>query len=87
PPPGSAANPPGALWRVVMRLRATRPTVCHTLPAPPARRVARYPYRCACDQTRYLSIIRHRRSQRGDTVYRCTQCAVELVYTGGAARR
>lgn len=84
---GAAAKPHGAEWRALMQAFGKAPSVCHALPAQAARRVAYYPYRCACDQPCYLSAIRHRRAKAGRASYRCIRCGAELAYTGGPPRR
>lgn len=84
---GDRAKAHGREWRGVMHAFGKKPAVCHALPTVAARRMAYYPYRCACPEPRQLSAVRHRRVLAGRSSYRCIQCGANLAYTGGAASR
>ena len=79
---GSRVKPHGPEWRAVMSCFGKAPTVCHRMNAPASRVMRYFPYRCRCDEPRYLSTIRHRRIARG-AAYLCRRCGSRLVATDG----
>lgn len=83
---GARVKPHGPEWRSVMAAFDCPATVCHNMVAAPARRHRYFPYRCACEEVRYLSAIRHNRIRRG-AGYSCTRCGMRLAFTGGAPIR
>lgn len=83
---GPRVKPHGPEWRGVMAAFDRPATVCHNMVAAPARRHRYFPYRCDCEELRYLSATRHNRVRRG-AGYSCTRCGVRLAFTGGAPIR
>ncbi|MDT0634901.1 SprT-like domain-containing protein [Spectribacter hydrogenooxidans] len=79
---GFRVKPHGPEWRAIMVCFDRPPTVCHRMDAPSSRAMRYFPYRCCCDEPRYLSAIRHRRAGRG-AAYLCRRCGSRLVATGG----
>ena len=76
------ARPHGAEWKAVMRaLGIADPRRCHDYPVPAdaTRQLRRWPYACGC-RGHALSTTRHRRAERGNTVYRCRHCDEPLRF-------
>lgn len=81
---GGRIKPHGPEWRSIMHAFGKQATACHAMRTRPARRVRYYAYACVCAGPQYLSVIRHRRSQRGRQQYQCRRCGQRLRYTQAA---
>lgn len=77
-------RPHGPEWRALMAAFGVSDETCHNLPAPPVRRLRRFPYVCGCADTVWLTSIRHRRARRG-TVYLCRRCGQQLRHQAQAS--
>jgi SprT protein len=76
-------RPHGAEWQAVMRSLGAEPraTGDYDLTGVPVRRQRRYTYGCGCT-THRLSARRHNKVHRGEALYRCRRCGVELAFSG-----
>ena len=73
-------SPHGPEWRAMMQyLGVSNPTRCHdySVDEDLVRRQRRWRYQCAC-RGHQLSTTRHKRIQRGTTIYRCSICGGDL---------
>jgi SprT protein len=81
---GRRIMPHGKEWKQIMRDFGKSPDRCHSMETTNARVVRDgYHYRCRC-QTFNLTIIRHRKIQKGKN-YKCKGCKGTLEYIGSAA--
>jgi len=80
PPRGPTWSPHGHRWGATMNLFGRPALRCHRYKS--AERVVdrrSYVYRCRCSDNVRLSVVRHKRAQRG-TTYRCGRCTAPLVF-------
>jgi len=87
---GQCIKPHGREWKSIMRAFGKKPSRCHALDTTNSavRTMARvFTYKCICDISHDLTIIRHRRQQSGRANYRCSKCKRSLKYIGINARQ